>query len=316
MKAFYCDEFVLPLPEDHRFPMAKYSMLREQLLLNHIIDPDDMLMPSAATDSQILLAHDHTYLDKVVKGKLSVQEIRRIGFPWSAGLVERSRRSVGGTIAASRTALQEGFAANLAGGTHHAGRDHGEGFCVFNDTAIAARVMQSEDRVRRVVIIDCDVHQGNGTAAILKSDPSIFTLSIHGQNNFPFRKIASDIDIGLSDDTGDEVYLHLLEGAVQQALRHADPDLAIYIAGADPYIHDRLGRLALSKAGLAKRDQMVFEMCYQAKVPVAIVMGGGYAHEVQDIVDIHFMTIRLAVQMWQKQRGNTANLSVTPPIVS
>lgn len=299
MKAFYSDHFVLPLPEGHRFPMHKYALLRERLLADGVIEASNLLVAEPATDHQILTAHDVKYLEKVKQGSLSEREVRRIGFPWSQQMVERSRRSVGGTIGVCRTALQEGFAANLAGGTHHAGRDHGEGFCVFNDAAVAARVMQSEDRVQRVVILDCDVHQGNGTAAILANDPSIFTFSIHGEKNFPFRKFPSDLDIGLDDDTGDEEYLSALAAGVRHALQESNADLAIYLAGADPYVDDRLGRLALSKAGLAERDRLVLTMCQRAGVPVAIVMAGGYARRVEDIVDIHLYTIRLAAQMQQ-----------------
>jgi acetoin utilization deacetylase AcuC-like enzyme len=312
MKAFYSDHFVLPLPEGHRFPMQKYALLREQVLAQGIIAPEDLRIPEPATDSQILLAHDYTYLEKVKKGKLTDAEMRRIGFPWSPAMVERAIRSVGATINACRYALKEGFAANLAGGTHHAARDHGEGFCVFNDVAIAARTMQSEDRVRRVIIIDCDVHQGNGTAIILKSDPSIFTLSIHGQNNFPFRKHPSDIDIGMPDNATDDEYLTRLEGAVEQALRYANPDLIIYISGADPYKEDRLGRLALTKDGLATRDEMIYRMCQQAGIPVAITMGGGYAPNIQDIVDIHLTTIKVAAEMLKsKQSQATQDVGVS-----
>jgi acetoin utilization deacetylase AcuC-like enzyme len=203
MKAFYCDHFVLPLPPEHRFPMRKYALLREQVLAQGIIAPEDLLIPAPATDEEILRAHDAAYLERVKRGDLTRQEQRRIGFPWSAAMVERSRRSSGGTMGACRAALAEGVAVNLAGGTHHAFRDHGEGFCVFNDSAIAARAMQAEGRTRRVVILDCDVHQGNGTASILAGDPTVFTFSIHGANNFPFHKERSDLDIELPDGAGD-----------------------------------------------------------------------------------------------------------------
>jgi acetoin utilization deacetylase AcuC-like enzyme len=219
-----------------------------------------------------------------------------MGFPWSSKLVERSRRSVGGTIGACRAALREGIGVNLAGGTHHAGADHGEGFCVFNDSAIAARTMQAEGRIERAVIIDCDVHQGNGTAAILAGDASIFTFSIHGEKNFPFRKVPGDLDIGLPDETGDDVYLSALEAGLHDALAQAEADLAIYLAGADPYVGDRLGRLALSKAGLAERDRLVLEMCRLAGLPVAIVMAGGYAEPPTETVEIHFQTVQLAAR--------------------
>lgn len=297
MKAFYCDHFVLPLPPEHRFPMQKYALLRERILMEQIIAPADLLVPEVASDEQILRAHDADYLARVVNGGLTRREILRIGFPWSPAAVERSRRASGGTIGACRLALSDGVAVNLAGGTHHAGRDHGEGYCIFNDSPIAARAMQAEGRARRVVVLDCDVHQGNGTAAILADDPTIFTFSIHGAKNFPFRKIKSDLDIDLEDDTGDAVYLEMLEVGVERALALSHADLAIYLAGADPFSGDRLGRLGLSKAGLAQRDHLVLEMCRRRGLPIAITMAGGYARNVADIVDIHAQTIRIAAEM-------------------
>jgi acetoin utilization deacetylase AcuC-like enzyme len=295
MKCFYCDDFVLPLPEGHRFPMRKYALLRERLLAERVIAPDAMHVPPAATDEQILRCHHADYLTRVVSGTLTDKEIRRIGFPWSPQMVERCRRSAGATIAACRAALNgDGLAANLAGGTHHACRDHGEGFCVFNDAAIAARAMQAEGLARRVVIIDCDVHQGNGTADILNGDPSVFTFSIHGEKNFPFRKVAGTLDIGLPDGVTDNEYLETVEEGTRRALHIADADLAIYISGADPYAGDRLGKLAITKDGLQARDRLVLDLCAAAGLPVAIAMGGGYADNVHDIVDIHFNTVRLA----------------------
>lgn len=297
MKAFYSDSFVLPLPEGHRFPMRKYARLRERILEEQVLSPDDLHIPPAATDEDILRCHTAEYLAHVKGGTLSAKEIRRIGFPWSPEMVERSRRSSGATIEAARTALtQEGIAVNLAGGTHHACRDHGEGYCVFNDAAIAARRMQAEGLVRRVVIIDTDVHQGNGTADIADGDPTIFTFSIHGDRNFPFRKIAGDLDIGLPDGTGDEVYLEMVEEGTRRALMHAGADLAIFIAGADAFSGDRLGKLSISKAGLAERDTLVLSLCEGAGLPVAVAMGGGYADNVEDIVDIHLQTVRIAAQ--------------------
>jgi len=297
MRAFYCDQFVLPLPSDHRFPMPKYSLLRERALAAGILAPAELHIPEAAADEQILRAHDADYLERVKTGTLSPAEIRRIGFPWSPLMVERSRRSSGGTIAACRTALEEGIAVNLAGGTHHACRDHGEGYCIFNDSAIAARAMQAEGHVHRVVVLDCDVHQGNGTASILADDPTIFTFSIHGAKNFPFRKSKSDLDIELEDGTGDTVYLDMLEEGVQRALALSGADLAIYLAGADPFEDDRLGRLKLTKSGLLQRDQLVLDLCRSRGLPVAITMAGGYARNVEDIVEIHLQTIRLAASL-------------------
>lgn len=298
MKIFHIDQFDFPLPAGHRFPLEKYTLVREQLQQESLQaenpNPFEFLVPNAATDAEILLAHTPAYLHQLKTGTLTEREVRRLGLPWSQELLERSRRSVGGTIAACRAALTDGVAMSLAGGTHHAGPDHGEGFCVFNDTPIAARVMQKEGRVRRVVILDCDVHQGNGTAAILNGDTSIFTFSIHGQKNFPFRKINGCLDVGLDDGTGDAEYLDTLHEGVTRSLALSNPDLALYLAGADPYQGDKLGRLALTKAGLAERDRMVFALCREAGVPVAVVMAGGYGKDIRDTVEIHVGTAREA----------------------
>ena len=221
-------------------------------------------------------------------------EVRRIGLPWSPELVRRVQYTVGATIAACRVALREGVAVSLGGGTHHACRDHGEGYCLYNDAAVAARVMQAEGRVRRVVVIDCDVHQGNGTAEITSTDASIFTFSIHGQKNFPFRKIPSDLDIGLPDGTADEAYLLALQSGVSQALEQARADLAIYLAGADVHVNDKLGRLALTKAGMAARDRYVLQLCQQQQIPVAVLMAGGYGRDIQETVDLYYQTVQIA----------------------
>jgi len=296
MKAYYTDVFVLPLPAGHRFPMAKYRLLRERLIETGTLLPDDLLIPDAATDRDILRCHDAAYLHRVKTGTLSRQEIVRIGFPWSEGLVERSRRSSGATICAAMSALEDGVSANLAGGTHHAGRDFGAGYSVFCDAAIAARALQAQGLVNQVVVIDCDVHQGNGTADICRDDTSIFTLSIHAERNYPFRKIAGDLDIGLPENTDDDTYLSILQTALERVLSLTVPDLAIYQSGADPFIGDKLGKLALSKGGLARRDRMVMEMLRSEQIPIAVTMGGGYAEDVNDIVDIHLKTIQIAAE--------------------
>jgi acetoin utilization deacetylase AcuC-like enzyme len=220
--------------------------------------------------------------------------VRRIGFPWSRAIVERSLRSTGAAVDAGAAALADGVAASLAGGTHHAGRDFGEGYCVFNDTAVAARELQARGSIRRALIVDCDVHQGNGTAEIFHGDESVFTLSLHGERNFPLRKHPSSLDVGLPDGTDDAAYLTALETALAAALPRARADLVLYIAGADPYAGDRLGRLAVTKAGLADRDRMVFAACRRAGLPVAIVLGGGYAEDLDAVVDIHATTMLLA----------------------
>lgn len=306
VKAFYCDHFVLPLPEGHRFPMEKYRLLRERVVAAGLIHPEDLIVPPAATDEQLARAHDTEYVRRVQNGELERQEVRRIGFPWSPAMVERSRRSAGATILAGREALASGVAVNLAGGTHHSFRDHGEGYCVFNDAAIAARALQAEGRVRRVVVIDTDVHQGNGTAAIFAHDPTVFTFSIHGRNNFPFHKERSDLDIELDDGTADEAYLAALEDGLERALEVAAADFAIFVSGADPHEGDRLGRLAVSRAGLQARDRLVFERCGRAGLPVAVVMAGGYGRNVADTVEVHVQTVTEAKRHWsalQASRG-------------
>ncbi len=292
MRGFYSDVFVLPLPEGHRFPMGKYARLRERVQAEL---PQIELEPApAASDREILRAHDAQWLAQVKSGSVPAPRLREIGFPWSPQMVERSRRSSGATIAACRAALADGTAANLAGGTHHAQRSRGGGYCVFNDAAIAALAMQAQGCARRVVIIDCDVHQGDGTAQILAGDPSVFTLSLHGRHNYPFVKQASDLDVEFDDGTGDAAYLAALDDALDRALAAARADLAIYLAGADPYRDDRLGRLALTRAGLAARDRLVFGRCAQAGLAVAVCMAGGYAREIEDTVDIHLSTLRIA----------------------
>ena len=295
MKAFACDHYALPLPPGHRFPIEKYRLLREAVVASGLVAGEDLLVPEPATDEQILRAHERTYLENVKMGRLTEKELRRIGLPWSPELVRRTRCSIGGTIAACRAALRDGVAANLAGGTHHAFRDHGQGYCVFNDSVIAVRALQVDNRIERAVILDGDVHQGNGTAAMAADDPTIFTFSVHGERNFPLRKERSDLDIGLEDGTGDVGYLDAWESGLQEALRRSRADLAIFLAGADPHHGDRLGRLAVSKAGLAVRDGLVFELCGQAGLPVAAVMAGGYGRRVEDTVQIHLQTVQAAV---------------------
>ena len=298
MKAFYTDHFVLPLPAGHRFPMEKYSRLRDLVATQLGIE---LVEAPPATDTQILYAHDASYLIKVIEGKLSPQEQREIGFPWSKKMVERSRRSAGATVAAAKTALREGVAANLAGGTHHAYRDAGSGFCVFNDSAIAARALQKEiNPSLKIAVIDLDVHQGNGTAAILKNDGSTFTLSMHGENNFPFKKEESDLDLGLADGCSDETYLHALGECLDQLDARFKADFVIFLAGADPHEGDRLGRLDLSKEGMRKRDEAVFQYALDRQIPIAFSMAGGYGKEIDSTVDIHFQTIKTALQ-FQKQ---------------
>lgn len=298
MQLFYTDVFVLPLPAGHRFPMEKYSRLRASLLASGEFGESDFHLPHAASDEELGRAHDAAYIEAVSHGLLPEKTQKAIGFPWSAGMVERSRRSAGATICACRAAFSDGVSANLAGGTHHAFRDRGEGFCVFNDAAVAARAMQAEGKASRVLIVDCDVHQGNGTASILRGDDSIFTFSMHGARNFPFAKEESDLDIELPDGCTDAAYLLRLCEGLDTAFDLARPDLVIYLAGADPYHDDRLGRLGLSFAGLAERDNRIFSRCRDEQTPLALAMAGGYARQIDDTVRIHATTIRHAKRTW------------------
>jgi acetoin utilization deacetylase AcuC-like enzyme len=238
--------------------------------------------------------HTDRYIDALVSGRLTDAEQRRIGLPWSEALVERSFRAVGGTCEAAAAALEHGVAMNLAGGTHHAFPDHGEGFCVFNDVAVAIRTLQRARRIRRAAVIDLDVHQGNGTHAVFDGDPTVFTFSMHGGRNYPFRKVPGTLDLELVDGTGDEMYLDMLGRALPGVLTGAAPDLVVYLAGADPHEGDRLGRLCLTFAGLARRDAMVLEACREVGIPVAITIAGGYGRNIADSVDVHVNTVRVA----------------------
>ena len=302
VKVFYSDHFVLPLPEGHRFPMKKYSMLRERVERGGICKNGELRAPHAVTDEEILRAHDPGYLERVVAGTLTDREMRRIGFPWSQRMVERSRRASGGTLDAARIALSEGIATNLAGGTHHAFADRGEGFCVLNDSAIAAHALLAEGLVEKVVVLDTDVHQGNGTAAIVRGDDRVFTFSIHGAKNYPFHKEKSDLDAPLPDGASDDAFLLALGERLERMLDLEDWSLAIFLAGADPFEGDKLGRLRVTKSGLAERDRMVLEGCRERDIPVAVTMAGGYAREVEDTVDIHFQTVKRASDVLRAER--------------
>ncbi|WP_454906987.1 histone deacetylase family protein [Variovorax gossypii] len=301
MRAFYSGQFVLPLPEGHRFPMSRYAMLRDRLLeqLPAVV----MDVAPRAGDDELALAHTPEWISAVSEGSVSPQAMREIGFPWSEAMVERSRRSAGATIAACRVAFAEGVSANMAGGTHHAYADKGSGFCVFNDAAVAARLMQAEHaragQSLRVAVIDLDVHQGNGTASIFQSDPSVFTLSLHGQKNFPFRKETSDLDVELPDGCGDAEYLAALEHALDELDRRFAPGLVIYLAGADPFERDRLGRLKLSFDGLEARDRRVFDWAWQRRLPMAFAMAGGYASDIAETVQVQVGTFRVALEYWR-----------------
>ena len=298
MRLFYTDHFELPLPPEHRFPMTKYKLLRERIVSSDWGAKCELLVPPGATDEQLCLAHTPEFVQRVVEGSLSEKEIRRIGFPWSPELVERSRRSTGATIQAALTAVEsQGISANLAGGTHHAFADHGEGYCVFNDVAVAARVLQRSAGIERILVVDCDVHQGNGTAKIFEDDATMTTFSIHGKRNYPLKKTKSDLDIALDTGATDAEYLDALEPAVAELLATSRPQFVFYVAGADPFEHDTLGRMALTKEGLRRRDDIVLQRCRELRLPMAISMAGGYAESVEDIVDIHTSTIRTAMSL-------------------
>ncbi|WP_048438788.1 histone deacetylase [Caenimonas sp. SL110] len=305
MKVFYATQFVLRLPQGHRFPMAKYQLLRDRLADE--LPEVELAQALPATDGQLALVHTPTYIDAISNGTVDPKVMREIGFPWSDAMSDRARRSVGATVAACRAAFQEGIAANIAGGTHHAYADKGAGFCVFNDAAVASRLMQAEwgrrgNRPLRVAIIDLDVHQGNGTAHVFRSDDSVFTLSVHGQKNFPFRKEASDLDVDLPDGCADDQYLHALEVALFELEQRFEPGLVIYLAGADPHEGDRLGRLKLTWDGLEARDRRVFDWAWQRRIPLAFAMAGGYGERIEDTVQVQVNTFKVACEYaarWQ-----------------
>ena len=294
LKAFYSDEYVLPLPAGHRFPMRKYRLTRD--LAVAAVPRLELVRPEAASRGTLELVHTPAYVDAVFEGALTAAQQREIGFPWSTAMVERSRRSVGATLDAARVALDEGVAVNLAGGTHHAYADKGSGFCVFNDVAVGVRSMQRQagGASLRFAVIDLDVHQGNGTAAILGGDPHVFTLSLHGEKNFPFRKEAGTLDVGLPDGCDDAGYLDALDRALDTMLERFDPTFVFYLAGADPYAGDRLGRLDVSAEGLARRDRRVFELAADRGLPIVVAMAGGYGNVIEETCAIHARTVALA----------------------
>ena len=306
MKLFYSDVFELPLPEGHRFPMSKYRLLRERIATHLVQKGCELHLPPAATDEELTLVHTATYVEQIKNGDLSDLEQRRIGFPWSEKMVERSRRSTGATIAAGMSALGEGIAINLAGGTHHSFAERGQGYCVFNDSCVAAKVLQSRLNVGRVMIVDCDVHQGNGTAAISREDETLFSFSMQCADNFPFEKTAGDVDVNLPPRANDQVYLTALKTELTKAFSSFEPDLVFYLAGADPYKGDRLGKLDVTKQGLRQRDQWVIDFCRNQEIPISISMAGGYASDVEEIVDIHFATVEIALARFHRDRIHVA----------
>lgn len=294
---YYSDRYAVPLPPKHPFPILKYALLRRALLDSRTIQPQQLQEPEPVTREQLCLAHEERYVLRVLNGALSAQEVRRIGLPWTPQLVMRSRCSVGGTVLAARAALRDGLAGNLAGGTHHAHADYGSGYCTFNDVAVAVKMLHQENRAERILIVDLDVHQGDGTARIFAKDERVFTFSMHGARNFPFRKAQSDLDIPLPDGTQDAAYLAQLDAHLPRIFERAKPDLVFYLAGADPLHNDRLGRLGLSLEGLKVRDERVVGACGQRGIPLVLTLSGGYGQPIEDTVAAHVNTYRVVCEV-------------------
>jgi acetoin utilization deacetylase AcuC-like enzyme/tRNA(Arg) A34 adenosine deaminase TadA len=312
MYALYSDRYLIELPATHSFPIQKYRLVRERLLADGTLTPADLLEPTLAEPADILLAHTRAYWKRLSAGTLSEAAVRRLGLPWSEALVARARSSVQGTLTAARIAIRERVAANLGGGTHHACADHGEGYCVLNDIAVAIRVLQRDAWMQRMAVIDCDVHQGNGTAAIFAEEPDVFTFSIHGENNFPLRKVHGSLDIPLPDGTGDAEYLAALTPAIARILEEFRPGLVFYQAGVDPLVGDRFGRFQVSRDGLRRRDRLVLQACRDADIPVVVTLGGGYNRDLDQTVDAHCDTIRIAKGIWAAGQAGTVRSSAAP----
>lgn len=296
-RIFYSDLFTLPLPEGHRFPMTKYRELRDRLVNEGWLAPDELSPSPLATREELILAHTPNYVDAITTGSIDPAIIRAVGFPWSEQLVKRSEATVGGCIAAARWALDHGISGQLAGGTHHAHADRGSGYCVYNDIAVATRVLQIEKKAKRIAIIDLDVHQGDGNSAILGQDPSVFILSLHGEKNFPFRKVASTLDIGLENETTDEQYLNVLDQALEKVWQFS-PDFIFYQSGVDPLVHDKLGKLSLTFEGLEERDRRVLSAAKNRGIPLSIAMGGGYADPIALTVQAHVGTYKVVKELY------------------
>ncbi|MFM8440465.1 MAG: histone deacetylase [Acidobacteriota bacterium] len=288
---YYSPHYYADIGEGHVFPIRKFELVRDVLLEEGTVSADEIVEPEPATVEDACLVHTEDYISRLRSGRLTEKEIRKLGLPWSESLVRRSFLAISGTINAARKALDHGIASNLAGGTHHAYPDRGEGYCVLNDVAIAIRVLKRDGLAKKILIVDCDVHQGDGTAFIFKDDPTVFTFSMHGAKNYPLFKQQSDLDIELADKTGDEEYLETLSEALPRTLAHG-PDVIFYLGGADPFVGDKLGRLGLSKEGLRRRDEAVLRFARSNQIPIVTTLSGGYAAEIRDTVDIHANTIR------------------------
>ena len=289
--------YVAPMPTGHRFPMAKFGRLMALLLEDRVVAPAQIRVPEPAPVASLELAHARAYVDAVLNQTLDAAAVRRIGLPITAGVAARARAANGGTLLTARLALEHGLACNTAGGSHHAFADHGSGFCVFNDVAVAAHVLLAEDRIERALVVDLDVHQGDGTAAIFRDEPRVFTFSMHCRLNFPLRKQASDLDLALEAGLEDDAYLALLAEHLPGLLEDVRPDLVFYNAGVDPHVDDQLGRLALTADGLERRERLVLETCLKAGVPVAGVVGGGYAPDLEQLVRLHAILPRVAAEL-------------------
>ncbi|MGI8898801.1 MAG: histone deacetylase family protein [Pyrinomonadaceae bacterium] len=301
MRVFYTPRYYADIGDGHIFPIRKFELVRDRLLGEGTLRPEDLVEPEPASVADLHLVHTEEYVSRLCAGTLTSSELRRLGLPWSESLVRRSLFAVGGTIGAAYSALEEGIASNLAGGTHHAFSDRGEGFCVLNDVAVAIHVLRGDGLIRRPAVIDCDVHQGNGTATIFAGAPDVFTFSMHGAKNYPLFKAESSLDIELPDGTADESYLRTLAQHLPSVFQH-DPDILFYLGGADPYVGDKLGRLALSIEGLRKRDELVLDECYQRDIPAVTVMSGGYGENISDTVEIHCNTIRTAKAIYERRQ--------------
>ncbi|MBU3679026.1 MAG: histone deacetylase [Candidatus Kapabacteria bacterium] len=314
MRVFYSDHYTIDLPDGHRFPMRKYRMLRHTLTELGIIDETQLFAPELASRDDVLLAHTQRYVDGVISGTLDRLEQRRIGFPWSPGLVDRSLATVGGCLASARAALKDGLSGNLAGGTHHALRDAGEGFCVFNDIAIATLRLMHDGRVRRVAIVDLDVHQGNGNSDILGGRDDVYILSVHGAKNYPFRKVPSTVDVDLPDGTSDAAFLAVVERELDPIVSFC-PDIVFYQCGVDPLESDALGRLSLTFEGLARRDRLVLETFRRRGIPVMLALGGGYAQPIEDTIKAQCNLYRIAMDVFHRFPGvsRSSQLTRLPP---
>ncbi len=306
MRVFYTPRYYAEIGDAHIFPIRKFELVRNQLLAEGTLRADELIEPTPASVSEVQLVHTEDYVSRLVNGTLTPKEIRRLGLPWSESLVCRSFYAVGGTIAAALHSLGEGYASNLAGGTHHSFADRGEGFCVFNDVAIAIGTLRARGLIRRAAIVDCDVHQGNGTASIFAADPQTYTFSMHGANNYPLFKAQSSLDIELADGTSDDEYLKVLADCLPYVFKH-DPEIVFYLAGADPFAEDKLGKLSLSIDGLRRRDVRVLRECYEREIPVTTVMSGGYGKQIGDTVEIHCNTIRSVKEVLESNFATSLN---------